>query len=342
MGIEIQELQPQSASEETLRAVYEVMVAVEAEDLPGDSPTPFEQQVLRLSAKPPSDVEVTRWLALDDASIVGHVFCQVWPQEDPDNAFVNVQILPEYRRRGIGRAGLAAAIDMIHADGRGKVIVDCVDGRPWEPSLERLGFKKSLGEKRSRLLMAGLDLALMDTWIERAGERAFDYDLLHLETPIPDQHLESWASVKDAINDEPTEDLEFERGTMTPELWRSKEQNMAERGERSLAAVAVHRSSGAFSGFTMVHLLEHQKDFAYQGDTAVEVAHRDRGLGRLLKAAMVKKLVAEHPEVTRIDTHNAGSNAAMLGINIEMGFKPIQFISAWQGSTDTVRSNLVR
>ena len=45
---------------------------------------------------------------------------------------------------------------------------------------------------------------------------------------------------------------------------------------------------------------------------------------------MVLRLAAEHPEVTRIRTENAQSNAAMLAINHAMGFRLHHEQTIWQ------------
>jgi hypothetical protein len=77
-----------------------------------------------------------------------------------------------------------------------------------------------------------------------------------------------------------------------------------------------------------------------QLDTGVDPKHRNKGLGRWVKAAMALKLRDEYPQVQRIDTENAGSNQPMLSINIEMGFKPILIQTVWQGDLATLRENL--
>jgi hypothetical protein len=55
---------------------------------------------------------------------------------------------------------------------------------------------------------------------------------------------------------------------------------------------------------------------------------------------MALHLRENYPGVERIDTENAGSNAPMLSINIEMGFKPILVQNVWQGDLAMLRENL--
>ena len=57
---------------------------------------------------------------------------------------------------------------------------------------------------------------------------------------------------------------------------------------------------------------------------------------------MIKRLMADFPEVKRIDTFNAGSNEPMLNINIAMGFGAILWEQVYQGPTESVRAWLDR
>ena len=107
-----------------------------------------------------------------------------------------------------------------------------------------------------------------------------------------------------------------------------------------MANVAVDRATGDFVGLSEIIFQTHQPDLAWQGDTGVHPDYRNKGLGRWLKAATIKKVVAEHPEIDRLDTGNAGSNEAMLNINVAMGYKPILVTNAWQGDLAVLRERL--
>jgi GNAT superfamily N-acetyltransferase len=55
--------------------------------------------------------------------------------------------------------------------------------------------------------------------------------------------------------------------------------------------------------------------------TAVARPWRGRGVGRALKAAMLRQVHQTHPEATVIGTKNAEVNAPILSINARVGFK---------------------
>ena len=331
---------PKEIDDEKLRALYQIHVVDETESYPGVPAVSFEQWAVWERASVRASALVARYLAEESGSVVGSATMMRWPVDDPDNGFVVMAVLPGHRQRGIGRSMLEAALDDLEAAGVPRLIVDCPARRPWESALGRLGLSHVFTEKMSRLSLESLDLELMDLWIERATERAADYDLLFLEDPIPDEHIEQWCRVRNVLSTAPREDLEMADHLVTPEEWRQREQSTRDREDRHVAFVAVHRGSGEFTGYTDVQIPAYDRSRISQHGTAVDPFHRDRGLGRLVKASMAKWIVENYPEAKWVDTGNAGSNAAMLGINIEMGFETVLVLHAWQGDIATVRSTL--
>jgi GNAT superfamily N-acetyltransferase len=55
--------------------------------------------------------------------------------------------------------------------------------------------------------------------------------------------------------------------------------------------------------------------------TAVARAWHGRGVGRALKAAVLRQVQETHPEAMVIGTNNAEVNAPILSINARVGFK---------------------
>lgn len=339
MSTTIEAIDPRTAPEATLRRLHEHYVHHDAELLPDDPPEPYEQRVADWRNLP-DHVDVRRWALSDGDGILAVAVVYMNRFEDLNNGFARIHVRVDRRREGHATQLAAPVLEFLEDNERKSLITDVPADAPYEPWLEDLGLKKSLEDKRSRLVLDDVDWGLMDSWIHRAAERASGYELLALSTPIPEEHLEAFCEVLHVMNTAPKEDLDFEDFVMTPKKWRDIEAKKAASKTEGRFLIAVAPETGRFAGLTEIILPHWQRDLAWQGDTGVDPAHRNLGLGRWLKAEMLKRLVEERPEVTRIDTYNAGSNEPMLNINLEMGFRPILIQHAWQGPTASVRERL--
>jgi RimJ/RimL family protein N-acetyltransferase len=61
---------------------------------------------------------------------------------------------------------------------------------------------------------------------------------------------------------------------------------------------------------------------AVTDDTATVPAARRRGLARAVKLENLRRLRELRPDVERVVTRNAAQNAAILGLNAALGFRP--------------------
>jgi GNAT superfamily N-acetyltransferase len=138
------------------------------------------------------------------------------------------------------------------------------------------------------------------------------------------------AHLTHVMNTAPFDDLEHEDQVFTPELVLAFQEATRDRGVTTRTLVARHDPTGELAGFTELHVSRWDDTRGWQGDTGVDPAHRNRGLGRWLKAAMVLDALRTWPDLERIETGNAGSNDAMLAINVEMGFETAEWIGNWQ------------
>jgi GNAT superfamily N-acetyltransferase len=118
------------------------------------------------------------------------------------------------------------------------------------------------------------------------------------------------------------------------------EQSIFASGTQRWTMAARECASGSLAGFTEVSWNPSRPELLRQGDTGVFPQFRRRGLGRWLKAAMLEKVLREQPQVRYVRTANADSNASMLKINNELGFKPYTSQCIWQVETSAVLSYL--
>lgn len=339
MPITIEPLDVAVANEATIQAAHGAYVDMEQDFFPNDPETPLEFHRHNWQIQKTAHRIDVRYVAVEEGDVTGAAHVAMW-HDHPDTGLLTPAVIRRHRGRGVGTALIRHGLDVLTDHGRNTWIVDIPDGSRCEAFASRLGLEKALSEKVSQLLVSDIDWDLMDTWIGNASERAGEYELLWLQPPFPEQHLANWCRISDAMNTAPLEDLQLEEPEMTPEKWRSMESNLSRRGWDMRGVAAVHSLSGEFAGMTTILYQRYHPQVAQQEDTVVDPDHRGRGLGKWLKAAMAKRFLAEFPQVTRINTGNAGSNAPMLKINTEMGFKPILHVSAWQGPIEAARKAL--
>ena len=339
MSIRIEYLDTPIAPEEGLRALHDLYLTRDEELLPGDPPVPLSERlaewrhVLATWAVP-------RWALWDESALMATSGMYMDLEQNLENAYGWVYVRPEHRGVGHGRAIAAPMFDVAEEDGRIRFAFTINEGRPEEALARRGGLKSAFRDQLSRLSFRELDWGMMESWVARAEERASEYELLFLPSPIDEEHLEAFCNLMLVMNTAPLESLEEEDEVTTPETWRDVEDKMRMREREILTFVARHEPTGEFVGFTNVAYHRLQPDLVEQWDTGVDPQHRNKGIGRWMKAAMALKLRDEYPQVKRIDTENAGSNEPMLTINMEMGFKPIRIQNVWQGDLATLRRGL--
>jgi mycothiol synthase len=335
----VEQIDTTTASGSLLAELAGLQNVLDAEDIPGDPPTPMAMRIAewRMSfARFPTN----RWILRVDGEIVATATSRFDVEENLENGMGRIAVHPHQRGKGYARMLATPLFDHLEREGRSRFETWITKDAPAEKLAEKAGLESVLRERRSRLLLADVDRDLMRSWIERADERASAYELIAMEAPFPEQILQKYCDMMSIMNTAPLEDYEMEDEHITPEDWRDIEKGVLAAQNRILNLIVVHRPTGEFVGYTQVKTQGLQPDLAWQWDTGVHADHRNRGLGRWLKATMIERIVAGHPEVERIDTENAGSNEPMLNINIAMGFRTIHEANAWQGDLATVRDRL--
>ncbi|MBE1535953.1 GNAT family N-acetyltransferase [Actinomadura algeriensis] len=232
---------------------------------------------------------------------------------------IDIRVRPEHRRRGLGRRLLAAAAGGLRADGRGSVIAQVLAGTPAVPFLESHGFE-------CVLTLRGMVLDLEEVPAERV-DRLVDagpagYRLVRWRGVVPDGRAAALARAKTAMADL----AEYEGAPWDAARVREMAELVAKRGDDLYTVAAVTGDPGrdggeAIAGFTEMVVPSGAAGRAAQYDTAVVPEHRGRRIGIWVKAAMLRWLAAERPEVREIETDNAGDNSHMIAVNEELGFR---------------------
>ena len=332
----IERFDPHTATDAEWVAFSQFENIVQGETWPDDPPRSVEYR-RRVWQTTPRHVEFHIWVAWNDAGdqIIGHGNTRIYHVEHNRHiAMCALAVHPAYRRQGIGKQLLARVAEAAKQAGRTELMgwtdSQAPDGMGFA---EHIGATPGIPTSTNQLSLAELDRDLMRGWIQRAQERAADYDVEIWDGPWPEADIETMLRVLDAMNDAPR-DEGWEDETWTAEEIRSFEAARRAQGTEWWTAIVRHTPSGAIAAYTELFWNPNNPAVVSQGDTGVLPAHRNRGLGRWLKAAMVLRLLAERPGVRFIRTGNADSNQPMLSINYAMGFRQYKAWTTWRLAVD--------
>lgn len=332
-----------NASEAEYRAANELRNRMRAETLPDDPPIPLEEQV-REFQNLPSFIGVhvwAVWSADETRALASGVLSVPYLDTNKHLGEMEIDVLPEYRRQGIARALLARIVDAARQESRTMLFAGTNERVPAGAALmRRLGARKGLENHTNQLDVRDLNRDLIHAWQARASERAADFELGFWDGAYPEEELQDIVALFEVMNSAPRDQLEMEDWRVTPEHLRQMEKQNSARGTTRWTFYARAKSTRQFAGFTEVFWNPNRPQILSQGATGVFPRYRGNGLGRWLKAAMLDKVLRERPEVKFIRTGNADSNAAMLKINNELGFKPYISRCVWQVEREKVEEYL--
>lgn len=270
----------------------------------------------------------------EDGRLVGLGQLDYDLKQNTDKAHLYLQVLPEARRQGLGRQLAGRLAQEALALGRTVYISGTSSRTPAaEPFATRLGAKAALPMRISELRLSSLDHGLLRTWVTRPD--GDPYRLRRYEL-VPQEDLARVAKVHDVMNTAPRGEMEFDDWVSTPENVEKQQQGFAAIGGRTMLYVVEHVPTGDFVAFSQVGWTPERASLVQQWGTGVHPDHRGQGLGKWTKAAVLQDLPAQNPQAERVRTGNADENAAMLGINVALGFAPVFSRTEWQGKTQEV------
>jgi mycothiol synthase len=274
-----------------------------------DDEFPFEDDT-----RPPH-CRLGRWVAADDASVVGFGQYSQHPHiYDPRKFQLTIQVDPAYYGRGIGEQlydlvlGEVQHFDPLTVDEWSREDMPCRVG-----FLERRGFVEDM-----RVWYSSLDLTTLDVRrfadkthaVEAQGIQLRSFAELGADDPaVRRQIYEMWLDVRDDVPLSPTwvrTEVSFDQ------FWEQTDRPallpdgyfLAFDGDELVGTSAVWRAP--------------ESDGLRTGLTAVKRAHRRRGIAFALKIRALEFAVAQ--DYKRVQTDNESNNRGMLAINTELGF----------------------
>jgi len=334
-----------AASDHEYECLSEFKNILNREYRPDDPPISLEENIQDWK-NIPHFVDYEAYVMWDELKTKLIAECEFAIYNTGDNehmADFSIEVLPEYRRKGIARNALILLLAFAKKHERRLLISFSTDRIPAAALfLERLGARKGLEMYVNQLKISEFNRNLLLDWLEKSGKLKGEFELGHWEGAYPEDRINEVSDLyQEVANDQPRDTLEMEDSKFSPQIFREIEQNMFARGEQRWTLYLTDSSNGKLAGLTEVMWNPNRKIIINQGFTGVYPVYRSKGLGRWLKAEMMQKILKERPEVEFIRTRNANSNAPMLKINVEMGFKPYIANTVWQIETEKIENYLL-
>jgi GNAT superfamily N-acetyltransferase len=261
------------------------------------------------------------FLARDDSgAAIGLVTVFAPTYDNTHLAWLDVQVHPDHRGRGIGSELVEYGEQVARELDRTSIGISSWDLPKADAFAKRHGFEQKAVEVNRRQDFTTLDWTTVQKLYDEAVLASADYEVLQIVGGVPDELLEGMVAVTASINDAPRDDLDIEDDVFTPERLRAYEASRRGHDETLYRVIARHRSTGELAGHSVVAVHRERPHIAEQHDTAVARDHRGHRLGALVKTAMLLWLREAEPAITQLDTWNAESNNHMIGINEQLNY----------------------
>ncbi len=312
-------------------------VSPTAEDLLPNWQNPYEPQSL--------------FLARVDGRIVGRGVLGT-SLDSATVAYVSVEVLSEYRRRGIGAALFDALEAKATSEGRSVLQGDATsvassgemlaaptgfgavpaDSPATRFALAR-GFTLEQVYRASRLVLPVDVSTQLEAAITRSGP---DFAIVTWDGATHDRWLSDVARLHARMStDAPSAGLAIDEESWDADRVRKLDELRARSGSLTLIAAAQHLPTGRLVAFTELSVPAPLTLAVHQQDTLVLREHRGHGLGMLVKLANLEALAYGSPGHPSVITFNAEENRHMLAVNEAIGFVAFAYEGAWQRGVRT-------
>ncbi|AZQ32301.1 GNAT family N-acetyltransferase [Streptomyces cyaneochromogenes] len=264
------------------------------------------------------------WLASgDDGEPLGSAFLRMFTREGQEHlAELQLNVHTAERRKRVGSRLLETVVAAARAEGRRSVIAQADAGTPGDHFLAARGFRRVLTLTYARLALDELDTGKADEINALVEQPHPGYRLASWRGTVPEELAKTFADSRRAMDDMPMDDTDYGVVAWDVERVLAAAKAIADRGELLTTVVAVDESDSSIVGFSELVVPGDGKGEGQHYGTGVLPEHRGHGLGRWMKAEMIRVARANHPELAGLITDTANSNTHMRRINDALGYVP--------------------
>lgn len=319
--------------------LHDIAAAAEAVDVPDFPPPDNHSFRLGLREPWPGNDRFTFVARDSDGTVLGHARLDLPLLDNLENAEVEICVDPAHRRRGAGRALLAAAVEEARARGRRHLTAGSVGHLPGGPVRDgaghafatAMGFSHALADVRRRLDLTELDRVMLDDLLKQAWARADGYSLVQWRGAAPEDIVADVAYLDGRLlQDAPMGDLVWEPEKVDAARIRANEAAILRHRRQTYHTGVRHDATGRLVGWTTIGRGHDNPGFGFQWITIVDPDHRGHRLGMIVKVENLYHAMAHEPRMRVVDTWNAASNKHMISINDAVGFRPVDSWVNWQ------------
>lgn len=318
---------------------YDLLATVRRIDLP-DYPELSRYQELKRLAEPWPGYHIEHWVARDDAGrVVGTSEVSLPLLDNTDNAFLELAVHPDFRRRGIGRALFDHGVVRAQEAGRDRTIWESCESLRGGPTRSpaptalatAVGATRANEEVHWRLTVSTVDDEALARQLAEAWQRAEGYSLVQWRDTAPDDVVDGLAVLDSRLlADAPTGELDVEPEKVDADRIRANEQARLARGQRVYNSAVRHDATGEIVASTALVFRQGDRHCGSQDITIALPEHRGHRLGTVVKLENLAFTRLGEPELRQIDTWNAATNRHMIAINEAMGFRAVDTWPSWQ------------
>jgi len=323
MTIRIAPFDPHTVRDELWAAFNETRRAIAHEFWP-DEPILDDAETRREVQTTNPMVEFRRWVAMEGDEVAGSIraaFRRPGTPDEKDHArflWAGGGVRASSRRRGVGTLLLREVHGLMHALDK-TVLTMSSATEPGHAFIKHVRGVEKHCTVEQRAVFADLDWPRLRQWEDGAAAQGLSWERYAGRVPR-DVLVDLLPVFTKLFADVPLGGLET--GPIRWEisgydLWYETLARVG--GAHHL--VLLRARDGSVAGLSEAGWDIRAPSIVRQQLTAVARQWRGRGVGRALKAAMLRQVHQMHPEATVIGTNNAEVNAPILSINARVGFK---------------------